>query len=138
MIYFIYSMDLSSFQSYYTHVGEMGKLLSGGEKKCIAIARALIRNPRILVFDEPTSGLDTENEQIILEGIKNASEGRTTITVAHRLATITHSDMIYVINKGTVEEYGTHSELLEKRGLYYRLFVSQTKTFGGTSQQKTI
>lgn len=102
--------------------------MSGGQKQRIAIARALIRNPKILLLDEPTSGLDTENEQIVLDCIKQASEGRTTITVAHRLATIIHSDIIFVINKGTIEEFGTHSELLEKRGLYYRLYETQTET----------
>jgi ATP-binding cassette subfamily B protein len=105
-----------------TIVGERGVKLSGGEKQRVAIARAIIKEPRILVFDEATSNLDAESEKEILRAIREVSEGRTTVSIAHRLPTIIDSDIIFVIDQGKLVEKGTHRELLAERGLYAKLW----------------
>jgi ATP-binding cassette subfamily B protein len=110
---------------YQTVVGERGLKLSGGEKQRIAIARVILKNPRILVFDEATSSLDSHSEQLILEALKKVAEKHTTLVIAHRLSTIIDADNIIVLDKGKVVEQGSHQQLLEEEGLYSHLWQLQ-------------
>ena len=112
-------------QKFETEIGERGIKLSGGERQRIGIARAIIKNPSILIFDEATSSLDTVNEKYIKEAIDNVSKGRTTIIIAHRLSTIIDSDIIFVMDKGQVVASGTHVELLENSTHYQDLIQHQ-------------
>lgn len=108
-----------------THIGDNGLRLSGGQRQRIAIARALIKNAPILILDEATSALDTESEQLIQDAMATLLKGRTTITIAHRLSTIEEADKIAVLQKGRIVETGTHAELLNTQGLYYKLHQIQ-------------
>lgn len=112
---------------YNTYVGEHGYNLSGGERQRIAIARAILNNPRILILDEATSALDTESEFLIQQALDRLIQGRTTFAIAHRLSTLRGADRLVVIDKHGVAEIGTHNELLEKQGIYYGLVNAQLK-----------
>jgi ATP-binding cassette subfamily B protein len=120
-------MDLS--EGYDTIVGERGYRLSGGEKQRIALARVILKNPRILVLDEATSSLDSESESLIQDALKRVMAGRTSIVIAHRLSTILAADLILVMDKGRIAERGTHEELLATGGIYSQLYETQ---FRGT------
>ncbi len=114
-------------EGYDTMIGERGVTLSGGQRQRITIARAVIRNAPILVLDEPSAGLDAESEKLVFDALGHLMEGRTSIVIAHRLATVLRADVIFVIEAGQVVEQGTHQELLENGGLYSRLYELQFK-----------
>lgn len=108
-----------------TVIGETGYNISNGQKQLISFARALIKNPKLLILDEATSSIDTETEKIIQNKMKDILEGKTSIIVAHRLSTIKHCDKIVLIEKGNILEQGTHLELLDKKGIYYKMYISE-------------
>ena len=110
---------------YDTLVGERGVRLSGGQKQRIAIARALLKDPAILVLDEATSALDAESEHLVQEALERLMEGRTTLIIAHRLSTVQGADRVAVLDAGTVVEQGSHEALVAKNGLYRRLVERQ-------------
>ncbi|HYE59718.1 MAG TPA: ABC transporter ATP-binding protein [Candidatus Kapabacteria bacterium] len=123
-------------EKYQTEVGERGVKLSGGERQRIAIARAILRNAPILILDEATSSLDSESEQLIQEALDNLMKGKTVIVIAHRLSTIMIMDKIVVIDKGNILEEGTHNELLQKKGMYYKLWQFQAGGFVGPEEEE--
>ena len=124
----IHDRIMAFADGYATTVGERGYRLSGGEKQRLAIARVVLKDPRILILDEATSALDTASERLVQQALTEVMAGRTTIAIAHRLSTIRHADVIFVIDDGQVVERGSHDELLDSGGLYARLHAEQ---FGG-------
>ena len=111
---------------YDSMLGERGVGLSGGERQRISIARAMLRNPKMLVFDEATASVDSETEHLIQDAIENLISGRTTIMIAHRLSTLAKANKIVVVDNGEIIECGTPQELMEKKGKYYRLVEIQS------------
>jgi subfamily B ATP-binding cassette protein MsbA len=107
---------------YDTMVGQRGVTLSGGQRQRIAIARAVIRDTPILILDEPTVGLDAASEQAVIDALAKLMKGRTSVVIAHHLATIRNADIIFVIDEASVVEQGTHDELLKKKGVYAEMF----------------
>jgi subfamily B ATP-binding cassette protein MsbA len=114
---FIMEMPLG----YETIIGERGQRLSGGQRQRIAIARALLKNPPILILDEATSELDTESEMLVQRALANLMAGRTVVVIAHRLSTVRRAGRIVVIDRGTICEIGAHEELVNRGGIYQRL-----------------
>jgi ATP-binding cassette subfamily B protein len=121
----IHDFVVSLPNGYDTIVGERGYRLSGGEKQRVALARVILKNPRILVLDEATSSLDSESEMLIQQALKRVMAGRTSIVIAHRLSTILAADVILVMDRGMIVERGTHRELLAQGGLYAQLYETQ-------------
>src|SRR5690606_8227939 len=106
---------------YQTVIGERGSKLSGGQRQRLSIARAVLKNPPILILDEATSALDSESERLVQDALTNLMKNRTSVVIAHRLSTIQHADEIIVIQNGHIIERGTHDELVAKKGLYTKL-----------------
>jgi ATP-binding cassette subfamily B protein len=119
-----------------TLIGEGGVKVSGGEKQRLSIARALLRHPQLLVFDEATSSLDSLTEEEVSRTIREIASNQEAISIviAHRLSTVMHADRIYVLERGQIVEFGRHSELLEKKGLYYAMWRQQV----GENEKETL
>ena len=122
-----HSFVLGKPDGYDTMVGERGSKLSGGERQRISIARAILHNPRILILDEATSSVDVETEKQIQEAIAHLIKGRTTFAIAHRLSTLRNADRLIVLDGGKISEMGTHAELMEKKGDFYKLVETQSQ-----------
>jgi subfamily B ATP-binding cassette protein MsbA len=120
-----HSFIMQKENGYETNIGDRGSKLSGGERQRLTIARALIKNPPILILDEATSSLDTESERLVQDAINNMMQNRTSIVIAHRLSTIRHADEIIVLQKGKIVERGTHDQLLTQNGFYKKLVEMQ-------------
>ena len=111
---------------YQTTIGDRGSKLSGGQRQRLSIARAVLKNPPVLILDEATSALDSESELLVQEAITKLMSSRTTLVIAHRLSTIQHADEILVINKAKIVQRGTHAELMAQEGLYQKLSTIQS------------
>jgi ATP-binding cassette subfamily B protein/subfamily B ATP-binding cassette protein MsbA len=116
---------------YDTLIGERGVKLSGGQRQRLAIARALLADPTILILDEATSNLDTHSEQLIQSALAELYAHRTTFVIAHRLSTVTHADLIVVMDKGRIVETGDHASLMAQAGLYHQMVDRQKRSFSG-------
>ena len=109
-----------------TNIGDSGNKLSGGQKQRLSIARAVLKNPPIMILDEATSALDTESERLVQDALEKMMKNRTSIVIAHRLSTIQNADLIVVMQKGEIAEQGTHTELINKNGVYKKLVEMQS------------
>jgi ABC-type multidrug transport system fused ATPase/permease subunit len=123
----IHDFIMSLPSAYHTLVGERGSRLSGGQRQRLAVARALLRDPSILILDEATSALDAETEREILDELDEVTSDKTVISITHRLALAMRADKIYVVDRGEIVESGTHDDLMECRGLYRKLFEDQNQ-----------
>jgi len=117
---------IASDEGYNTNIGDRGCKLSGGQRQRISIARAVLKNPPVLILDEATSALDTKSERLVQDALDRLMQNRTTLVIAHRLSTIKDADLICVIHEGEIVEQGTHSKLLAKNGYYSRLCEMQS------------
>lgn len=108
-----------------TNIGDNGNKLSGGQKQRLSIARAVLKNPPVMILDEATSALDTESERLVQQALENMMYNRTSLVIAHRLSTIQKADLIVVMQKGEIAEQGTHQQLMEKKGIYHGLVSLQ-------------
>lgn len=116
-----YQADMYHSQGFNTLVGSLGDQMSGGQRQRLALARALVRDPSILILDEATSAVDSQSERLIYNALERSRRGLTTIMIAHRMSTVKNADMIYVLHSGEIVENGTHAELMAKEGRYYEL-----------------
>jgi ATP-binding cassette subfamily B protein/subfamily B ATP-binding cassette protein MsbA len=122
-------------EQYETFVGERGVKLSGGQQQRLAIARAILASPQILILDEATSNLDTESEQLIQASMATLLAGRTTFVIAHRLSTVRRADLILLMEDGSITERGSHEELMQARGAYYGMVLRQMESHGQSAEE---
>ena len=122
---FIHDKIMQLPSGYETNVGERGSLLSGGERQRISIARAILKNPKILILDEPTSALDPMNDQLITSALTNLLTNKTSILIAHKLSSIRNVDKVIFLENGTIKEFGDFNELIQRKDLFYHHFFEQ-------------
>ena len=135
---FIHDRIMELHEGYDTIVGERGYRMSGGEKQRLAIARVVLKAPRILILDEATSALDTTSERLVQAALQPLMRGRTTIAIAHRLSTILAADVIFVIDRGRLVEQGTHAQLLRNPGIYAQLYEQQFLDNTGPAEESEV